>query len=196
VSTLTSFNLLDVLLALIIAGSFVGGYMAGFAKVGISFMAAIAGLLFGFWFYGIPAEKVHKYFESDLLSNFMGFLLIFLGCIAVGGLLAGLLSKLFKWTGLTWLDRLFGAAFGVVRGSLVVVAFVAVLMAFTPRPKPDWMVESQLLPYAVDASDLCSSLAPSGLKNAFQDGLKELRKAWDDQLRKSKKKKSSKEAEV
>jgi membrane protein required for colicin V production len=189
-------NLLDILLVMIVALSVVTGFVAGFARVGIGFLATIVGLLFGFWFYGIPAATVHKYVSSETLSNIFGFLLIFLGVIAVGGLLAKLLSKVFKWTGLSWLDRLFGAVFGVVRGSLMAVAFVAVLMAFTSKPLPNWMVDSKLLPYAVDASDVCASLAPQALKGAFEDGLREVRKAWEEQLKKNKNHKSAKEAEV
>ncbi len=188
-------NLFDLFLAVVIAGSVVAGFMSGFARVGISFLAAAAGLIFGLWFYGIPAHTLEKYVSSHTFSNIAGFLLIFLGAIAVGGVLGLLFGKLFKWTGLTWVDRLVGAAFGAVRGTLVVVALVAVLMAFAPSPKPDWMVDSQLLPYAVDASDLCASLAPNGLKTAFHDGLDEIRKAWDEQVKKGKRRKP-KEAEV
>lgn len=189
-------NLLDILLVILIAASVAAGFVAGFARVGIGFLATIAGLLFGFWFYGIPAATIHKYVGSDMLSNICGFLLIFLGCIAVGGLVAKLLSSVFKWTGLTWLDRLFGGAFGVIRGALIAIAFVAVLMAFVTKPLPNWMVDSKLLPYAVDASDVCSSLAPQALKDAFQDGLQEIRRTWREQLEKKKHHKPSKEAEV
>ena len=189
-------NLLDIMLVIIVATSVVAGFVAGFLRVGIGFMATIAGLLFGFWFYGIPADAIHAHMGSEMFSNIFGFLLIFLGCMAVGGLLAKLLSKLFKWTGLTWLDRLFGGVFGIVRGSLIAVAFVAVLMAFTTKPLPNWMVSSKLLPYAVDASDMCASLAPQALKDAFEDGLHEIRKAWDDQLKKNKNHKHTKESEV
>lgn len=188
-------NLLDILLVMIVAGSVVAGFIAGFARVGIGFLATVAGLLFGFWFYGIPAASIHKYISSETLSNIFGFLLVFLGCIAAGGLVAKLLSKLFKWTGLSWLDRLLGGAFGAVRGALMAVVFVAVLMAFTAKPTPNWMVDSKVLPYAVDASDMCASLAPQALKQAFEDGLREIRKAWDEQLKKSKRK-PAKESEV
>jgi membrane protein required for colicin V production len=187
-------NLLDILLVILIAASVATGFVAGFARVGIGFLATVVGLVFGFWFYGIPAATIHKYVSSDALSFIFGFLLVFLGCIAVGGLIAKLLSKLFKWTGLSWLDRLFGGAFGVVRGALIAIAFVAVLMAFVSKPLPNWMVDSKLLPYAVDASDVCASLAPQALKDAFQDSLHEIRKAWQDQLKR--KKKPGKEAEV
>ena len=80
--------------------------------------------------------------------------------LIAGGILGQILSKIFKWTGLSWLDRTLGAGFGLVRGALVVVAIVAVLMAFTPKPIPYWMTGSVLLPYAVEASDWCAALAP------------------------------------
>ena len=188
-------NLLDILLVILIAGSVAAGFVAGFARVGIGFLATVAGLIFGFWFYGIPAASIHKYMSSETLSNIFAFLLIFLGCIAVGGLIAKLLSSVFKWTGLTWLDRLFGGAFGVIRGALIAIAFVAVLMAFTTKPLPNWMVDSKLLPYAVDASDVCASLAPQALKDAFEDGLREIRRDWNE-LKKKQNRKPGKEAEV
>lgn len=189
-------NLLDILLVMIVAGSVVAGFVAGFARVGIGFLATIAGLLFGFWFYGIPAAMIHKYVSSQQFCNLLGFMLVFLGAIALGGLFAKLLSKIFKWTGLSWLDRLLGGMFGVVRGALIAIAFVAVLMAFTSKPLPNWMVDSKLLPYAVDASDLCASLAPQALKEGFEDGLREIRRTWDEQLKKKKNHKPHKEAEV
>jgi membrane protein required for colicin V production len=193
--SITDFNMFDIFVLIVLVGSAVGGFISGFARVGISFLAAIGGLVFGLWFYGLPAHTVQKYVGSPTVANLAGFLVIFLGAMAAGAVLGVLLSKLFKWTGLTWLDRTVGAAFGAVRGGLMVVAVVAVLMAFAPSPKPDWMVESQLLPYAVDASDLCASLAPNGLKTAFRDSLEEVRKAWQEQVKKSKKHRQ-KEAEV
>ena len=132
----TVVSLLDLLLVVIVGGSVVSGFLAGFARAGIGFLAAIAGVLFGFWFYGIPAAWIHKYVSSSTFSNLVGFLVVFLACTVLGGLIGKLLSKLFKWTGLSWLDRLMGAGFGLVRGGLAAVAFVSVLMAFTPKPVP------------------------------------------------------------
>ena len=135
-------SLLDLIVLLFIAASVVGGFVAGFARSGIGFLAAVFGVLCGFWFYGIPAAAVHKYVHSVTASNLIGFFVVFFGLIFVGALIGKLLSKLFKWTGLSWLDRLMGAAFGLVRGALVAVAFIAVLLAFTPKPTPNWMVNS------------------------------------------------------
>lgn len=182
-------NLLDILLVIVIATSVVTGFLAGFARVGIGFIATVSGVLFGFWFYWIPADWFHKHVSSSVaLSSLLGFFAVFFTFVIVGALIGKLLSKLFKWTGLSWLDRLMGAAFGFVRGGLIAIAFVAVLLAFSTKPLPNWMVDSKLLPYAIDASDVCAALAPGAIKDAFRESMREIQKLWDEQLKRKKKK--------
>jgi len=188
-------NLLDVLLVVIVGCSVVAGYAAGFARVGVGFIATITGVLCGFWFYGIPAGWIHQYIKSATASNLAGFLVVFFAFVFAGALIGKLLSKLFRWTGLSWLDRLIGAGFGFVRGTLIAVAFIAVLMAFTPAPTPHWMVNSKVLPYAIDASHLCAALAPSAIKDAFRESMADVRKAWDEQLKKNRREKELKKVE-
>jgi membrane protein required for colicin V production len=180
-------SFLDLVLIAIVGGSIVSGFLAGFARAGVGFLAAVTGVLFGFWFYGMPAAWVHKYVHSLAASNLLAFFLIFFAFIFAGALLGMLLAKFFRWTGLTWLDRLMGAMFGLIRGALIVVAFVAVLMAFVAKPMPNWMVNSKSLPYAIDASHALSQAAPAGIKNAFRDSMLEIRQAWVEQLQKARK---------
>jgi membrane protein required for colicin V production len=175
-------SLLDLILVVMVGLSVATAFMAGFARAGIGFFAAIAGVLFGLWFYGIPAASIQRFVGSPTVSNVLGFFVVFLVFAAAGGLIGKLLSHAFKWTGLSWLDRLFGAAFGVVRGVLIAVAFVAVLMAFTPRPLPNYMVDSKLLPYVLEASDVCAALAPRSIKEAFRESVAEIRRVWDEQV--------------
>jgi membrane protein required for colicin V production len=174
---------LDLLLALVIFSSIVTGFTGGFARVGVGFCAVIAGLLFGFWFYGIPAAWIDSYVHSSAASNLLGFVMVFAAFIVLGSLVGAVLAKLFRWTGLSWLDRLLGAGFGIVRGALIAVALVSVLVAFAPRPLPDWIVRSRLLPWVARASDITASLAPNAVKEAYRDTLAEIRRLWDEQLR-------------
>ena len=184
-------NLLDLVLVVVVAASAVAGFSAGFARVGIGFVATICGLVFGFWFYWIPADWFQRHFTQNVtLASMLGFFTVFFVVHVAGALVGKMLSRLFKWTGLSWLDRLLGGAFGCVRGALFAVAFVAVLLAFTPKPMPNWMVDSEVLPYAIDASNLCASLAPAAVKNAFHDSMEEIHKAWEEQLKKKHKPKS------
>jgi len=184
----TEVNLLDILLVIVVGTSVVTGFLAGFARVGIGFIATVSGVLFGFWFYWIPADWLHKRVTSSVaLSSLLGFFAVFFAFVILGALIGKLLSKLFKWTGLSWLDRLMGAVFGFARGGLIAVAFVAVLLAFSTKPLPNWMVDSKLLPYAIDASDLCAAVAPRAVKDAFRESMRDVQKLWDEQLKKKKK---------
>jgi membrane protein required for colicin V production len=180
-------NLLDLLLVVIVGSSMITGFMAGFARVGIGFLASLFGMLFAFWFYGIPAGWLHGYFISMTVCNLLGFFVVFFAFVIAGALVARILSNLFKWTGLSWLNRLLGAAFGFVRGSLIAIVFVAVLLAFTSKPLPHWMVDSQVLPYAIDGSHWISELAPATIKDAFIDSMNQIRKAWDEEMKKHQK---------
>jgi len=73
----------------------------------------------------------------------------------------------------------------LVRGVVAAVAFVSILLAFIPRPIPNWMSGSLLLPYAIDASNVVATLAPRGLKNSVRETVAEVHELWDDQVRKS-----------
>ena len=177
--------MLDLLLGVILGWSIVSGFLAGFARAGVGFFAAIGGILFGFWFHGFPAGIYARWIGSEATANLLGFFTVFFATLLAGTLAGKLFSKAFKWTGLSWLDRLLGAGFGVVRGLLIAAAFVAVLMAFTPRPTPHWMVGSKLLPYALEASEAAAALAPRRLKDAFAESLTEIRTAWAEELGKA-----------
>jgi membrane protein required for colicin V production len=181
-------SLFDLLLIVIVGSSVIAGFAAGFARVGIGFLAAILGTLFGFWFYGIPAAWIRSFISSKGISDVLGFLVVFFGFLLAGGILGRIVSKFFKWTGLSWLDRLLGAAFGFIRGSLIAAAFVAVILAFTPKPTPNWMLDSKTLPYAVGASNMLASLAPRSIRQAFDEQLDDIRKGWDQQLRQGREK--------
>ncbi|MEO8096756.1 MAG: CvpA family protein [Acidobacteriota bacterium] len=179
-------NLLDLLLALIVGGSVVAGFVSGFARAGLSFFAAIAGVILGFWFYDLPAAWYVGMTGSQSVADLFGFFTVFLIVLGAGAFLGRVISKVFKWTGLGIVDRLLGAVFGLVRGSLVAAAAVAVLLAATPRPVPGWMVGSALLPYALGASNIASNLAPKVLKDALSNSVGEIRKAWAEEIEKAK----------
>jgi membrane protein required for colicin V production len=73
------------------------------------------------------------------------YVLVFVGVLLVFAIARMLVSLMLKAAGLGLLDRLLGAAFGVLRGILVV--WVAVLVAgMTPLPKADWWRDAMLAP--------------------------------------------------
>jgi membrane protein required for colicin V production len=181
-------NLLDLLLACIVGGSVIAGFLSGFTKTALGMIATVAGVILGFWFYETPASWFVGMTGSQTVANLFGFFTVFFIVLAVGAIVARLISGFFKLVGLSFIDRLAGAAFGLARGALAAAAATAILVAATPRPVPGWMKGSTLLPYALGASDLASSLAPKVLKDALSESIGEVKKAWSDEVDKAKKK--------
>ncbi len=179
-------NWLDILLIVLVGGSAAAGLVKGFARVGVGFAATIAGLLLGIWFYGTAGYYLLPYLSSRGLANFIGFWIVFLGCMIAGGVLGKGLGKLFRWAGLGWMDRLLGALFGLLRGLVVAIALVLALIAFSPKPPPVSVVHSQWAPYLVGAADMLAELAPRELRDAFYSSYDKVKEVWSQALRKSK----------
>ena len=173
-------NLLDFLLIIVVGYSVIGGFMAGFARVGIGFAATLMGVLFGFWFYRIPGAFLEEYLRSETASNLLGFFIVFSVFVLTGGLLAKILSNAFKWVGLSWLDRLLGAGAGFVRGTVLAVAVVTVITAFAPNPPPRFIVNSKIMPYASAAGNVLAAMAPRQLKDSYHQSLAKLHSIWDN----------------
>ena len=173
-------NFLDLLLVIIVGYSVVTGFMAGFARVGIGFVATLFGVLFGFWFYRMPAAFLQEYLRSEPASNLLGFFFVFSVFVIAGGVLARILSSAFKWVGLSWLDRFLGAGAGFVRGAFLAVAIVTVITAFAPNPPPNFIVNSKILPYSSAAGSVFAATAPRQLKDSYRQSLAKLHSLWDN----------------
>jgi membrane protein required for colicin V production len=102
--------------------------------------------------------------------------------VITGAIVGRVLAKLFRWVGLSWLDRLLGAAFGLVRGAVVAVALVTVILAFAPTPPPASIVQSKTLPYVIDTSSVLSAVTPHEVKDAFRETKEKVKKMWLDRV--------------
>jgi membrane protein required for colicin V production len=176
-------NWFDVLLLLICLASVAAGFKQGFVRLGIGFAAVVAGFLLAAWFYGTAGNFVEPFVQSRIASNIIGFLMVLFGVMVLGGILGWIAAKAFKLVGLSWLDRLAGGAFGAVRGAVVCVAILMVTMAFTSKP-PKVVAESQIAPYLAGAAHAASRLAPYEIRYGAQKGYNDLRRMWDEVMKK------------
>lgn len=171
-------NWLDIFF-LVLLGIFVTqGIRRGFTRLAIGLASTVLGLLLATWFYGTAGAYFEPYLSSRALCNIVGFLLVFIGVQAVGGLLGWGLSRIFKWTGLSWLDRMLGALFGLIKASLIGVVFIMILLAFPIKPVPDSVADSTVAPYLVEASHVLVYLAPRDLKDGFLTTYEKVKKLW------------------
>ena len=171
-------NWIDWVLVLVIASSVLAGLSAGFARVGVGFAAMIVGMFCGFWFYGIVAAYVIDYVSLRAIANLIGFFVILIIVLIIGAVVGQILAKLFKWVGLSWLDRLLGGAFGIVRGLVIAAAMATVLLAFAPTPPPPSVVDSKLLPYVINVSEVLAALTPREIKDSFYAAKDKVKASW------------------
>ena len=180
-------NWLDLVLVCLLAASVAGGFSKGLVRQVFGLVAALAGLLCGAWFYRMPAETLRPYVGSQAVANLCGFLLIFVGCMILGWLVSLLIGMLVKAVGLSWLNRLAGAAFGVARGVVIGVALITAMVAFAPgrndRDPPQAVVHSRFAPYVLDTAHALTRCAPRELHDEFARRYDEIRRVWEDAIK-------------
>lgn len=178
-------NWLDVVLLLLLLLSVITALSKGLTREIVGLSSAVAALLLGLWLYGSVGALLRPYLSRSM-ANFCGFLVVFCGVLTLGALLGFLLGKLLQATGLSFLDRLLGVAFGVARGLLLAVALLTAILAFAPDPAkpPRAVVHSRFAPYVIDAARVCAAMAPYELKEGFRKSYEEVRNTWNKTLHK------------
>jgi membrane protein required for colicin V production len=162
------------------------GLAEGFSRLIVGLVATVAGLLIASWCYDVPASFLLPYVSSKAVANVLGFVLVFVLIQALGGMAGLVLSRVFRWTGLGWLDRLLGFAFGALKAVLVGVVLVLILTAFPIKPVPDSVAHSEVAPYLIDAAHVVTYLAPRELRQSFRETYDRIREFWRKEMPKEK----------
>jgi len=108
-------------------------------------LLSLAGWFFAYftarWLEPWAAPQIPIGERGSLLNQGAAFACVFLAVLIVWSLLARGLAALVKKTPLSPLDRLFGAAFGVLRAGIVLLVF-ATLIGYTPAVRSQAWRES------------------------------------------------------
>ncbi len=92
----------------------------------------------------------------------LAYAVVFVAALIVWGVLAWLLSRLVKATGLGWLDRVLGGLFGALRGVLVILVLVW-LAGLTPIPEQPFWRTAQTSKTAEDVALLTKVWLPDNI---------------------------------
>lgn len=171
-------NVADWFILAAIVFSVIFAASQGFFYELISLAGTVIGYIVASWQYWRVAAWIRPHVTSPLIANVSGFLIIFVAVLIVAGLIAKLARWLMQKAGLTWLDRVLGAMFGVLRGSLVIAIVLMAVTAFTPTSK--FLTQSQLAPYFLVVGRAAIWLAPAPLRAQFYQGLNLLHTAHPD----------------
>lgn len=138
-----------------------------------SLAGVVVGYLLAAWQYGRIAGWFSPYTRAQWVAEIGAFLLIFIAVVGVAGIVGRITRWAMKEVGLRWFDRLLGAAFGLLRGVLVVAVLVLALASFTPGTR--MLSGSALGPYFLVVARAAAWVAPAAVRARFQQGMDGLR---------------------
>lgn len=153
--------------ALLVLSVLVAAAQGFFLEV-FSLAGVVLGFLFASWEYPLVAGHL-TFINPPWAANIVAFFLLFVAITILAGIIGRIVSWAMKKAGLRWIDRVLGAAFGLVRGLLVITVVVMATAAFAPDAQ--WLAKSQTAPYFLVVGRAASWLAPSEVRNKVREGI-------------------------
>ena len=159
-------TVVDVVVIFVIFLSALFSLIRGFVKEAISLATWIIAIWLAATFAPKLAAALPSGIESEAVRQAVGFGVLFILTLMVGAIVNLLVSQVVKKTGLSGADRIFGVAFGVLRGALIIIVFV-VIGGMTPLPDAEWWQSSTLLQWFESAAIVIQEYIPEDLNLSY-----------------------------
>ncbi len=128
---------LDWIFGGLLLASLLVGAWRGLVYEVVSVVSWLAAFVLAQWFAPAVAHWLPISSTNEALRYGLGFLIVFIGTIFAGSLIAFVAKKLLAAVGLSPADRMLGAAFGAVRG-LVILLALTLVVGMTPLNAAPW----------------------------------------------------------
>ena len=106
------------------------------------------------WVFSFIAAISLEYLVSPFITGYIGnpeiskigaYVVIFVACIFLGGIVINMISKLIKWSGVSGFDKFLGVLFGMARGLIVI--FIIFLLMPVGLKDSELMGNSKISPF-------------------------------------------------
>ena len=169
---LSQWTFLDYIFAGIILLSIGLAVTKGLVRELVSLIALLGGFFLAVFYYPVAAAWFKAALRTDVMADLVGFMIIFVGVLALGALVAFLINRFVKAASLEWIDRLLGAIYGLLRGWAVASIIVLALVAFPVNGQA--VPRSFLAPYLLAGARAAVLITPKELKTKFYDEYKRI----------------------
>lgn len=122
-------NWLDIAIIVIIAVATFVGLRNGIIKAVLSLAGLIVGVILAGHYYTPLAEQLHFIPQANI-AKIVAFAIILIGIMVIASVLASLLKFIASIMMLGWINRLGGAVFGLVMGTMFCSALLAIWVKF------------------------------------------------------------------
>ncbi len=157
---------LDLLIAGVVLISLLVGIFRGFIREVLSLVSWGVALWVGWRFFKPASVYLENTISSEPVRQIAAFAFLFIAALIVLTVASHFLSKLFKVSGIAFIDRLLGAVFGFGRGVLI-MSIVLILGGATALPKESWWKDSALAPMLQPVTEFLLRIMPKNASNRF-----------------------------
>ncbi len=153
-------NWLDILIIVALIGFTGAAYSAGLIREVVTLTAVVAGIVIAGTLYDDLASDILVFIDNDSAAEAVSFLVLF-GAVYIFGQIAAYMLK----TGASLLmlgfpDKLGGAAFGLIKGLVIVQVLLLVFAGYSSLGLEGAVEGSELAGYFVDDFSLLLNLLP------------------------------------
>jgi len=149
----------DGLICAVLVISVVAGALRGFTREVFSVSAWVAAFWLAWRFGPRAGQTLGQHLDAGL-RLYLGYALVFIVILLIGAIISSLLARMVKASPLAGPDRTLGAALGVLRGLILVVAALMLASANGERGS-DWWQRSVIVPRLAPLADEMSTLVPA-----------------------------------
>jgi membrane protein required for colicin V production len=163
---------IDAAIVVLLLFFIVTAFQNGFIRETISVAAAIGGVVLAGLLYDQVANAFFDSVDNETTKNVISFLIILGGVTLLGQLLAILVHPAVVIMQLGIADQLLGAAFGAVKGFVIIVALLILMVTYPRYDMDDRIRDSSFAEILLETSEPLLKILPEEFDahvDAFRD---------------------------
>jgi membrane protein required for colicin V production len=163
-----SVTTVDFLVVLVLLVSTSYAIWRGFLWETLTIFAWVAAAFACLYFAPSLLPLAHSLVSANWLAALIAYAVVFLAVLIPLSFMSHRFSQTVKGSPIGPFDRALGAAFGLIRGLVIVgLAYIAFTWFVPVARQPQWLARAQLLPMIQDTDEVILSLVPERDKPAF-----------------------------
>ena len=122
-------NIADWFILVVLTASGLISLARGFTKDFLSLFLWIVAFVAAVSLEFLATPKINEYVGNPEISKILSYVVVFMICIILGGIVIKFIGTLIKWSGASGFDKFLGVLFGLARGSIVLFVIFLILPA-------------------------------------------------------------------
>ena len=160
-------NWVDIVIIIYLGLSIITGFMEGLIRTVLSIVGLIIGILLASHFYK-QLGNILTFISNKNWANITAFIIILVGVMIIAAIIGLILRSIIKAIMLGWVDKVGGAAIGLILGALSISAILAIIMKYHPM---DVITNSAFAGFFLNKFPVVLKFLPSefsSIKNFFK----------------------------